>query len=189
MNNRLSYQSGGLGCRSFLCLSVLCVSLSAYGASNIDPDGAGNRYGWSTNTGWVDMKGDVANGVVVTSTCLSGFAWSPNVGWISFGAGPADGVHYANDSADDFGVNKDATGRLWGYAWGANVGWICLETAGANGASVCISPYTGLFDGYAWSPNCGWISFTGLPAYVARTTPWDTLPANPGSVVRFERNY
>jgi len=92
---------------------------------------------------------------------LPGYAWGENIGWIRLGSYDGGGSHtYANTSATDYGVNRDAHGNLSGYAWGSNMGWINFNPSGG----VTIDPDTGHFDGYAWGENIGWIHFKG-PGY------------------------
>ena len=95
---------------------------------------------------------------MVTSTHLAGFAWGPNVGWIKLGA---DGAGpYANDSRNNWGVNRDAQGNLGGFAWSETLGW--LDFSSADGQLVIAAD--GTFTGYAWSSSLGWIHFAG-PGY------------------------
>jgi hypothetical protein len=150
--------------------------------TTIDPGVTGNRYGWSENGGWVNLRGDVTNGVRLHNSVLSGFAWAENFGWINFGDGtPTNGISYSNASAADFGVNFDpATGHLSGYGWGENIGWVNFDGTSTGGptARVSISLVDGLFSGYAWAENVGWIGFNGFPASVAQTS----LPAPPATL-------
>lgn len=119
----------------------------------------------------MDLRGDIASGVVVAETFLTGFAWSESVGWINFGPGPSDGIQYSNTSQFDFGVNRDAaTGALSGYAWGEAIGWIAFDTSAAGGSQVFTNPDSGQFTGYAWSESIGWLSFSDVPAEHAATT-------------------
>lgn len=124
---------------------------------------AANPYAWGANLGWLNWRGDVANGAVIGEYVCSGYLWAADVGWISLGSGsPANGNQYQNASASDYGVNRDSLGNLRGYAWGANVGWINFEATGAPRVNLV----TGNFTGYAWSANCGWISLSNAVAYV-----------------------
>lgn len=133
-------------------LSLLLVATSVQAQSTINVT---NRYAYGANIGWVDARGDTTNGVVVGEYVCSGFAYAANVGWINFGDGSAaNGIYYANNSATDFGVNQDGTGRLRGYAYGANIGWINFEDTG----NPAVNLLTGELSGYAYSANCGWIS-------------------------------
>ena len=156
-----------------LALCALPLNVPAQ-QTNIDLANAGNKYAYGANSGWMNLQGDLVNGIVVRPAHLSGWAWSANLGWICFGLGPATGARYTNGAATDFGVNNDAHGGLSGYAWGCNIGWIAFDTTAApgGGSRVSINPDTGAFQGYAWSANCGWISFDGLAAqHVAATDP------------------
>jgi hypothetical protein len=151
----------------------------AVAQTTIDPGVTGNRYGWGENVGWINLRGDVANGVRLHDSVLSGFAWGENIGWINFGDGtPTNGISYSNASAGDFGVNFDpSTGELSGYAWGENIGWVNFDGSATGGptAQVKISLVNGVFSGYAWGENIGWLGFNGFPAAVAKTT----LPSAP----------
>jgi len=135
-------------------------STLVHAASTID---AANKYAYAANLGWMDVRGDVANGAVVGEYVCSGYLYSANVGWINLGSGsPANGIQYQNGSAGDFGLNQDGLGNLRGYAWGANIGWINFENTGAPKMDLS----TGNLSGYVWSANCGWISLSNAMAYV-----------------------
>ena len=85
---------------------------------------------------------------------------------INLGDGsPVNGSAYSNNSAADFGVNRDAAGNLRGFAWGANIGWINFETNGSPKMDLL----TGNFSGFAYSANCGWISLSNATAFVQST--------------------
>ena len=67
---------------------------------------------------------------------LSGWAWSSNIGWISFNS---TNDHDPNtigvqQSAVNYGVNKNSNGTLVGYAWSSNIGWI--QFGGLSGFPV-----------------------------------------------------
>lgn len=129
-------------------------------ASTID---SANYAAWGANIGWINWRGDAANGAVIGEYVCSGYIYSANVGWINLGSGsPADGIYYQNNSGSDFGVNQDGYGNLRGYAYGANIGWIAFETNGAPKVDLL----TGQFSGYAYSANCGWISLSNAVAVV-----------------------
>ncbi len=125
---------------------------------------AANRYAYGANLGWLDWRGDTANGAVIGEYVCSGYIYSANVGWINLGSGtPANGIQYQNNSATDFGVNQDGLGNLTGYAWGANIGWINFEqTYGKPNINLL----TGQLSGSVWSANCGWISLSNAVAFV-----------------------
>lgn len=144
---------------------LLCLIIApALRADTTIAPAAAHAYG--ANTGWIDTRGDVANGAVVGLQVCSGNIYSANVGWINLGDGtPVNGVQYLNNAAVDFGVNRDADGNLRGYAYGANIGWINFETNGAPKMDLV----TGNFSGYAYSANCGWISLSNASAYVQST--------------------
>src|ERR1039458_8708853 len=139
-------------------------SAMLHAAATID---AANRYAYGANLGWMDWRGDTANGAVIGEYACSGYLYSANVGWINLGSGsPTNGIYYQNLSANDFGVNQDGLGNLRGYAWGANIGWINFESTGAPKVDL----RTGNFSGYVWSANCGWISLSNALAYVQTDT-------------------
>lgn len=141
-------------------LMAMLLGLTSRAASTID---SANRHAYGANVGWVDWRGDGANGAVIGQYFCSGYIYSANVGWINLGAAnPADGIHYQNNSGADFGVNVDGAGNLSGYAWGANIGWITFE----NGGAPRVDLLTGRLSGYAWSANCGWISLSNAAAHV-----------------------
>jgi hypothetical protein len=138
-------------------LSFLLAVASVDAQSTIN---ATNKYAYGANIGWVNALGDTTNGVVIGEYVCSGFAYAANVGWINFGSGAAaNGIYYANNSATDFGVNQDGTGRLRGYAYGANIGWINFEDTG----NPTVDLITGKLSGFAYSANCGWINFADFP--------------------------
>ncbi len=129
-------------------------------ATTID---AANHNAYGSNFGWLDWRGDSANGAVIGEYVCSGYIYSANVGWINLGNGsPTNGIYYQNVSANDFGVNQDGLGNLRGYAYSANIGWINFEATGAPKVDLA----TGNFSGYAWSANCGWISLSNAFAQV-----------------------
>jgi len=140
---------------------VLClVGIAQAATGNIDPN---NKWAWGSNAGWINFRPE-HGGVAVYSDHLEGYAWGENIGWIRLGSHEGGGSHtYANDAADNYGVNNDGNGNLSGYAWGTNVGWINFNPSDSQ---VTIDPVTGEFDGYAWAENVGWIHFkNATPAY------------------------
>ncbi len=145
---------------------VLClVGIAQAATGNIDPN---NKWAWGSNAGWINFRPE-HGGVAVYSDHLEGYAWGENIGWIRLGSHEGGGSHtYANDAADNYGVNNDGNGNLSGYAWGTNVGWINFNPSDSQ---VTIVPATGEFDGYAWSENVGWIHLKNVePAYSVVTT-------------------
>jgi hypothetical protein len=148
---------------AFVSSFILQHSSFVHAATTID---AANYYAYAANLGWIDWRGDTANGAVVGLNVCSGNIYSANVGWINLGSGtPVNGLSYLNNSATDFGVNRDAAGNLRGYAYGANIGWINFEATGAPKMDLL----TGNFSGYAYSANCGWISLSNATALVQST--------------------
>jgi hypothetical protein len=145
---------------SFVFSGLFFIVVSGQATTTID---AGNHYAYGANLGWVDWRGDVANGAVVGEYVCLGYVYAANVGWIHLGSGsPTNGIQYQNNSTTDYGVNLDGLGNLRGYAYGANIGWINFESTGAPKVDLV----TGKFSGYAYSANCGWISLSNALAYV-----------------------
>lgn len=122
-----------------------------------------NQYAYGANVGWLDARGNVANGAAIGQYFCTGYVWSANCGWIGLGNGPTNGWNYSNASAADWGVNHDCAGYLWGYAYGANVGWITFEQSWGRPR---IDLHTGNLSGYVWSANLGWISLSNAQAFV-----------------------
>ena len=140
-----------------------CAALAAAARADSSID-ATNKYAYGANVGWVNLRGDATNGVVVGQFTCRGYAYAANVGWIRFGNGaPANGIRYGNAAIGDCGVNHDGAGRLAGFAYGANVGWIQFEAARGNPR---IDLATGKMSGYAYGANVGWIGLSNLQAHV-----------------------
>lgn len=139
--------------RLALAAALLCGSaLTLCAQTTIN---ATNQYAYAANAGWIGMRGDVTNGVIIGEYVCSGYAYGANIGWINFGSGTAaDGIQYSNTSGTDFGVNRMQDGRLRGFAYGANVGWINFEATGDPKVNL----QTGTLSGYAYGANIGWIS-------------------------------
>jgi len=148
-----------------LLLSTLNSQLStSFASTTIDPS---DHYAYGANIGWLNWRGDVANGAVIGEYVCSGYIYAANVGWINLGSGaPTNGIYYQNLSANDFGVNQDGLGNLRGFAWGANIGWVNFEATGAPAVDL----NTGRFSGCIWSANCGWISLSNAVAHVQTDT-------------------
>lgn len=139
----------------------LAAGLAAPAESSID---AAHRLAYGANVGWMNLRGDVTNGVVVGEFVCRGLAYGANIGWIRFGNGaPTNGIRYGNRTADDYGVNHDGAGGLSGFAYGANVGWI--QFVPARGAPR-MDLATGRMSGHAFGANIGWISLSNLEAHV-----------------------
>lgn len=157
-------------------LWLALVALSAPAATTIN---SANRFAYGANIGWVDWRGDGANGAVVGEFVCSGSIYAANVGWVHLGNGsPANGIRYQNNSASDFGVNHDGSGNLRGYAYGANIGWLTFTNRDAAGTiydSPKVNLLTGKLSGFIWSANCGWISLNNAQARVQT----DTLQCGP----------
>jgi hypothetical protein len=147
--------------RTLLAATLLVASLSASWAGTTV--NSANKYSYGANLGWIDWRGDTANGAVIGDYVCSGYIYSANVGWINLGSGsPTNQIRYQNLSGSDFGVNHDGTGNLRGYAYGANIGWINFENAGAAKVDLL----TGKMSGLVYSANCGWISLSNSFAFV-----------------------
>jgi hypothetical protein len=126
-----------------------------------------NRFAYGANIGWADGRADGLNGAVMGEYVCSGYLYAANVGWIKLGGGfPANGIQYQNNSASDFGVNLDATGKLRGYAWGANIGWVNFETLGDPKLNL----WSGVLSGHVYGANVGWISLSNAVAFVQTDT-------------------
>lgn len=144
----------------FLALGLGAAAWTAGAATTIAPANFG---AWGANIGWLNCRGDVANGAVVGEYVCSGYLWGANVGWIGLGNGtPVNGIQYQNNAANDCGVNHDGLGNLRGLAWGANIGWVNFHALG----SPKVDLQTGGFSGYLWSANVGWISLSNAFAQV-----------------------
>ena len=152
-----------------LLLATTVLGLGLSFQSNVDP---ARKFGWGENIGWTNWRNanGTAEGVVVSSTYLSGYVWAENAGWINMGNG---GGPYANDPGDSstFGVNLNpGTGNLSGFAWAENIGWINLgdgfpedgvhyANIDASDFGVNIDPESSDLSGLAWGENIGWINF------------------------------
>ena len=68
--------------RSALLLALAIVPLLASAATNINEP---NAYSWGANVGFMNWRGDGANGVVFGRYILSGYIYGANIGWINVG--------------------------------------------------------------------------------------------------------
>ena len=133
-------------------------------ADSVDPT---DKWAWGTNVGWLNFApavggADTSHAATVYADHLEGYAWGENIGWIHLGGYTGGGAYtYGNTSNTDYGINRDASGKLSGFAWSSSVGWINFDPA--NGG-VTIDSATGNFDGYAWGENIGWIHVRGTAA-------------------------
>jgi len=159
--------------KAFRLTLLLFLGLASV-ASAATTINAVNRFAYGANIGWVDWRGDVANGAVIGAFACSGRIYSANVGWIDLGDGtPANGVRYQNNSGTDFGVNHDGTGVLTGYGYSANAGWLTFTNRATTGDSYDgprVDLLTGRLSGFIWSANCGWISLSNGVAFVQTDT-------------------
>jgi hypothetical protein len=144
-----------------ICALALTAN-SSEPESTINPDHA---LGWSSNLGWVHWRPSGLDGARIGEFACSGFIYSANAGWVNLGNGaPANGIYYQNDTADDFGVNRDFEGNLRGLAYGANIGWIQFEAYGAPR----VDWRTGRLEGAVYGANVGWIDL-GNASFHIRT--------------------
>ena len=146
-------------------LLVALIVTSGFASAMADTSiNATHRDAYGANIGWLNFRGDVANGAELGLYYSTGYVWSANAGWISLGSGtPTNGYSYANNSATDWGVNLVLPGGyLRGMAYGANIGWINFETNG----NARVNLVTGKLDGYAYGANVGWISLSNSQAHV-----------------------
>jgi hypothetical protein len=142
---------------TFLFLALVAT---AHAATNIN---ATNAYSWGANVGFVNWRGDGANGGVIGEYVLGGFVYGANIGWINLGSyNPANHIQYQNNSATDFGVNftrvTSTIANLRGFAYGANIGWINFEDTG----NPTVDLTTNRLHGFAYSANVGWINLGEL---------------------------
>jgi len=148
--------------RAFLLLTTALV-FSPDEVKGLTTISETNHFAYGANIGWLEWRGDVENGAEIGEYVCSGYIWGANIGWIVLGIGtPANGIRYQNNSATDWGVNHDGTGKLRGYAYGANIGWIAFEEIGDPRVDLV----TGKLSGYVWSANCGWISLSNAQPVV-----------------------
>jgi len=169
--NRIAAMIMRLACCALLGGVVSCATQAWAAAGDIN---AADKYAWSENSGWINCK-PTHGGVVVKAEYLSGYAWSEGIGWIKLGAtgsGP-----YANTTASNWGVNRDASGNLSGYAWSEVAGWINFQHSHGQ---VSIDLASGDFSGFAWGENIGYIHLKNAsPAYKVQA---DLAINGPGSL-------
>ena len=134
------------------------------GAAVTDPV---EHLAWSEQLGWVDASNSACP-LLARVDRLDGCLWSSKVGWIFLGSGveKTGSEPWANDSASDWGVNKDPlTDAFEGYAWNAEVGWIAFKTDVSqvtfDRIEVGENIYRYDLAGYAWNSALGWIAFSG----------------------------
>lgn len=134
---------------------------------------------YGANIGWINARGDIANGLVVGEAFCSGYMYGANVGWIDMGDGmPDDGLAYSNSASNDYGVNVGANGALRGFAYGANIGWVKFESMG----NPVVDLLTGDLDGFAYGANVGWISLGDIMGHV-QTDRLDPGPDQDGDML------
>ena len=137
---------------------------------------------WSEQLGWIDANNSACP-LLARVDRLDGCLWSSKIGWIRLGseAEKTGSEPWANDSASDWGVNKDPfTDVFEGYAWNAQVGWIAFKTEVSQVTfgrlEVGENIYRYDLAGYAWNSALGWIAFSG-------DTHWVSLPDMDGDGV------
>jgi hypothetical protein len=134
-------------------------------AENIDPYNTDSQYGWSENTGWLNLEPSVGSGVQVASDKLTGWIWGENIGWISLSC-----ENTGTCASVSYGVVNDGNGYLSGFAWAENVGWINFNpTVSGDLTDYGVSiDSDGKFAGWAWGENIGWIHFDSAQSWNAR---------------------
>ena len=138
----------------------MALVATAHATTNINST---NAFSYGANSGWINWRGDGANGGVIGEYVLGGFIYGANIGWINLGSyNPANHIQYQNNSATDFGVNftkvTSTIANLRGFAYGANIGWINFEDTG----NPTIDLTTNRLHGFAYSANIGWINLGEL---------------------------
>lgn len=146
---------------SLLGIWSLIIGISfVYAATNIDTQGAGEKWGWNDAVGWINVKD--TNTVTVSATGITGYA-SSSIGDISFDCATTRAGNTCTTA--NFKTANDGTGLLSGWAWNDFIGWISM--AGMTGDSqpyqVHIDPAgdntNSYFHGFAWNDVVGWLSF------------------------------
>lgn len=174
-----------------ILLVLVALGLPVRAATTIN---SANHFGYGANIGWIEWRGDGANGAVIGEFVCSGYIYGANVGWIHLGDGtPANGIRYQNNSATDFGVNHDGAGNLRGFAYGANIGWLFFTNRAADGATYqgpTVDLRIGRMNGFVYGANVGWISLSNMFAHVQT----DSIQMGPdsdgdGLPDDWERNY
>jgi hypothetical protein len=55
---------------------------------------AANKHAYGANLGWLNCRGDTANGAVIGEYVCTGNIYSANVGWITVGSrSPTNGIY------------------------------------------------------------------------------------------------
>lgn len=147
---------------SLLGIWSLVIGISfAYAATNIDTQGAGEKWGWNDVFGWVDMA--QTDTVTVGPAGVSGYA-SSSIGAIVFDcATPPSGPSWCGTA--NFRTANDGTGLLSGFAWNDLIGWISMAGTTGDGQpyQVHVDPagdnVNSYFHGWAWNDAVGWLTF------------------------------
>ncbi len=147
--------------KTALAFGILGIGISfAYAATNIDTQGAGEKWGWSDVFGWADMAG--TNTVNVGASAVSGYA-SSSIGDIMFDCAT---TRLGNTCATaNFKTANDGTGLLSGFAWNDIIGWISMSGVTGDGQAyqVHVDPsgdnVNSYFHGWAWNDAVGWLTF------------------------------
>jgi hypothetical protein len=146
-------------------LLLAWIPFSIVFAENIDPYNTDAQYGWSENTGWLNLEPSVGSGVQVASDKLTGWIWGENIGWISLSC-----ENTGTCAAVSYGVVNDGSGNLSGFGWAENAGWINFNPVVSGDPTyygVTIDA-DGKFSGWAWGENIGWIKFDSTQSWNAR---------------------
>src|ERR1051325_10883778 len=101
--------------KSTLVLLLFLEGLSgAWATTSINST---NKFAYGANFGWIDARGNTTSGAIIGEFVCSGYLYWENAGWIHLGSNaPANGIQYQNNSATDYGVNHDGTGKQIGRA-------------------------------------------------------------------------
>ena len=149
-----------------ITLTIVFLVAGFLWAENMDPYEAGEQYGWSENTGWLNAEPNTGDGMHVESDKVTGFVWGENIGWIN--------LHCENNGTcgtASYGVVNDGDGNLSGFGWGENVGWVNFDPDVPgdpdNKYKVSIDE-DGKLSGWAWGENIGWIHFDDAETWSVR---------------------
>ncbi len=152
--------------KKIILLAMIVFAVCFAIAENVDPYAAGEKYGWSENTGWLNADPSVGSGMQMSDYKVTGWVWGESIGWINLSC-----ENNGTCGSVDFGVVNDG-GILKGYAWGENVGWINFDPTVLGETRIneyCVRiDGNGLLDGWAWGENIGWIRFDKNKAWKVR---------------------
>ena len=81
--------------KKFLVLLALVSALSLQPVRAATTITTTNHYACGANVGWMEGRGDIANGAVIGEYVCSGYLYAANVGWICLGGNaPANGIQF-----------------------------------------------------------------------------------------------